>query len=157
MEASELLLEYLKEQYTQARQHENRQTAASTFLTAASAAILGLAMGQGVLQQENWWAGLAVALLGAANLAINKAHFMGNRFHTTLAGTTRRTLESLCEWNQAKTPSELRQEALEKMNLSGPDISIGKIVSNRLNIIPMVMIAIGVGVALLAWCYGNPA
>jgi hypothetical protein len=40
MDQTALLLEYLKEQYTQARQHETRETNATTFLTALAGALL---------------------------------------------------------------------------------------------------------------------
>ncbi|MBB3695853.1 hypothetical protein [Sphingomonas sp. BK580] len=52
MDASQLLLEYLKEQYAQARQHETRQAAATTFLTAAGGAVLGVAVKDGHLLRE---------------------------------------------------------------------------------------------------------
>lgn len=97
MDTSQLLLEYLKEQYTQARQHETRPTATTTFLTAAGGAVLGLAVKDGHSLREQWWLGLVVACLGMANIAILRAHQLGNRFHTDLAGKVRRRLEKMCE------------------------------------------------------------
>ena len=112
MEASQLLLEYLKEQYTQARQHETRQTAATTLLTAAGAAILSLSSNNGHFLQDRWWVGIIVALLGAANIGILTAHHLGNRFHTKLAGKVRHRLEEMCEWHGGATATDLRAEAL---------------------------------------------
>lgn len=156
MDASELMLEYLKEQYTQARQHETRQTATTTFLTAASAAILGIALKEGVLLKENWWVGGVVAVIGIANYMINKAHFIGNRFHTCLAGKVRRALEEMCvDWNGAATTSQLRREALIETGFTGPEVSIGGIVSKRLNAIPVLVGILGLVVALLARIVGT--
>jgi len=94
VEKTALLLEYLKEQYAQARQHETRQTNATTFLTAAAGVILGLMFKDGIPRPDTWWIGLVVFLIGLANLWINNAHFEGNRFHTSVAGATRRALET---------------------------------------------------------------
>lgn len=155
MDTSQLLLEYLKEQYTQARQHETRQTAATTFLTAAAGAVLGFAVRDGHLLREQWWLGLVVASLGLANIAILRAHQLGNRFHTNLAGKVRRRLEEMCEWDGRKTASELRIEALEDMGLRGPKVTIGGKVHERLRLIPTLMVTVGLAVAALTWFLGS--
>jgi hypothetical protein len=93
MEKTALLLEYLKEQYTQARQHETRQTNATTFLTAAAGAILGFVFKDGVVNAKSLWMGIVILGVGVANYQINSVHFKGNRFHTDLAGETRKELE----------------------------------------------------------------
>lgn len=155
MEKSQLLLEYLKEQYTQARQHETRQTAATTFLTTASGAILGLSMSGGKIMHDQWWLGLVVAGLGFANLLILSAHHIGNRFHTSLAGKVRRRLEEICDGDSGLTTADLRQQALEDMKLSGPDVSIGAIVYKRLRLIPWLIVVAGLLVAILAICLGS--
>lgn len=156
MEASHLLLEYLKEQYTQARQHETRQTAATTFLTAAAAAVLGLAIDGGTLVYQNWWAGVVVSLIGAANLALLRAHQLGNRYHTTLAGKVRREIENnFIEWREAKSPTALRKEALDKHDLRGPDVSIGACVYGRLKLIPILVRCLGAAVAIGALFIGR--
>jgi hypothetical protein len=92
MDQTTLLLEYLKEQYAQARQHETRQTNATTFLTAAAGVVLGLALKDGAIHSTSWFAGVIMMLIGVANWLINKAHFEGNRYHTAVAGRTRRNL-----------------------------------------------------------------
>jgi peptidoglycan/LPS O-acetylase OafA/YrhL len=155
MEASSLLLEYLKEQYTQARQHETRQTAATTFLTAAAGAILGLAIKDGHLLKTQWWLGAVVACLGLANYGILAAHQLGNRFHTRLAGKVRRRLEDMCDWGGGKNATELRIEALREMELNGPDVTIGGQVYNRLRLIPILVVCVGVIVAILAGALGT--
>ena len=150
MEPAPLLIEYLKEQYTQARQHETRQTAATTFLTSASAAVLALAVKDGQLIHGQWWLGVTVMCLGLANIGILSAHQIGNRFHTKLAGKVRHRLEELCDWNGGHTPTDLRKEALQEMNLYGPDVSIAGIVYDRLRWIPAVMIAAGLLITIVA-------
>ncbi|HEX8573567.1 MAG TPA: hypothetical protein VF759_12545 [Allosphingosinicella sp.] len=156
MEASHLLLEYLNEQYTQARQHETRQTAATTFLTAAAAAVLGLAIDGGTLVYQNWWAGVVVGLIGAANLALLSAHQLGNRYHTTLAGKVRREIEDkFIQWGDAKSPTTLRSEALEKHGLRGAGVSIGAHVYARLKLIPILVMCLGAVVAAGALSIGN--
>ena len=128
MEKTALLLEYLKEQYAQARQHETRQTNATTFLTAAAGVILGLMFKDGIPRPDTWWIGLVVFLIGLANLWINNAHFEGNRFHTSVAGATRRALETaITGWaiDGSDKPTTIRSKILEEHGLRGPDISIG--------------------------------
>lgn len=154
MDASVLLLEYLKEQYTQARQHEMRQTATTTFLTAASGAIVGLAIKDAHLLREQWWLGVVVVCLGLANIAILEAHQIGNRFHTKLAGKVRHRLEGMCDWEAGTTTTDLRGEALREMGLSGPDVSIGGLVYGRLRMIPILMVFLGILVAILARILG---
>ncbi|HMI20570.1 MAG TPA: hypothetical protein VK533_13615 [Sphingomonas sp.] len=155
MEASQFLLEYIKEQYTQARQHETRQTAATTFLTAASGAILGLALKDGHLLRGQWWCGLVIIGLGLANVAILAAHQLGNRFHTKLAGKVRHRLESMCQWDGGKTATDLRIEALCEMGLTGPDVSIGGLVYERLRLIPFLMIGLGILLSIVALIFGS--
>ena len=150
MESSQLLLEYLKEQYTQARQHETRQSTATSFLTGAAAVILGFALKDGALISSDWWIGILVILIGAANWWINRAHHRGNRFHTKLAGKTRRALETGCPKWSGEKPTELRQEALKESGLSGPDVSIGQIVYCALQFIPIGVMATGVAVVILS-------
>lgn len=86
MDFTTLLVEYLKEQYTQARQHETRQTTSTAFLTAASGVLLGLSLKDGAIKPDGWWIGALIILVGLANWWINEAHQIGNRFHTKLAG-----------------------------------------------------------------------
>lgn len=144
MDQTALLLEYLKEQYTQARQHETRQTNATTFLTAAAAVLLSVMLRDGLTHPETWWIGLAVALVGLANWLINKAHYKGNRFHTTAAGKTRRALEeAIGAWTVSK-PSEIRSEALLELGLRGPGISVGEKVHAALQRVPIGVIVVGV-------------
>ena len=149
MESSELLLEYLKEQYAQARQHETRQTAATSFLTGVAAVILGFTFKDGALKPSNWWIGVLIVAVGAASLWINKAHYDGNRFHTKLAGKTRRALENVCTNWIEKKPTQLRQEALKESGLDGPDVSIGKKTYCALQIIPVSVVLTGLAVIIL--------
>jgi ABC-type transport system involved in cytochrome bd biosynthesis fused ATPase/permease subunit len=157
MDAAQLLTEYLKEQYAQARQHENRQTAATTFLTAAAAAILSLAVKDGEIHQRQWWLGIVVALIGFANVRILSAHHLGNRFHTRLAGKVRRRLERMCDWDGEPTATDLRIEALEEMGLRGPDVTIGGRVHGRLRSIPVLLVVLGVSIAIGAAYFGKPS
>lgn len=150
MDSSVLLLEYLKEQYTQARQHETRQTAATSLLTGAAAVILGFAFKDGSLIQSDWWIGIPVLLVGAANFWINQAHHKGNRFHTKLAGKTRHALEAICENWEGKKPTELRKEVLLELGLNGPDVSIGKTIYCALQIVPIATMIMGIFLVILA-------
>ena len=158
MEKTELLLEYLKEQYAQARQHETRQTNATTFLTAAAAVVLGFVVKDGELRPEVWWLGIIVALIGAANLWINEAHFEGNRLHTAIAGETRRALENaIGDWTEfgpahapeSDRPTHLRKKALADKGLRGPNVSVGGKVHAALRIVPIGVILIGIAIAVL--------
>jgi hypothetical protein len=152
MDKTELQLEYLKEQYAQARQHETLRTNVTTFLTAAAGVVLGLTIKEGNLSPKFWWTGLIIALIGLANLWINNAHFRGNRLHTAIAGRTRRAIESgIVGWTK-DTPTELRIEALEKEGLRGPNISVGGIVHTAIQLIPTGVFLIGIILAaVLGW------
>lgn len=153
MEKTALLLEYLKEQYAQARQHETRQTNATTFLTAAAGVILGLMFKDGIPRPDTWWIGLVVFLIGLANLWINNAHFEGNRFHTSVAGATRRALETaITGWaiDGSDKPTTIRSKILEEHGLRGPDISIGYKVHRALRFVPIGIMAVGIVVVVAA-------
>jgi hypothetical protein len=150
LEHTELLVEYLREQYTQARQHETRQTTATSFLTSAAAVLLGFALKDGELKFSDWWIGLIIILIGFASWWVNHAHFKGNRFHVKLAGKTRHAIEdSIKKWPVNK-PTELRQSALDELNLSGPDVSIGKVVYNAVQLIPIGVMAVGLAIIIFA-------
>jgi hypothetical protein len=153
MEKTQLQLEYLKEQYAQARQHETLRTNATAFLTAAAGVFFGLIVKDGKLTPQFWWAGLIVALIGVANLWINKAHFRGNRLHTAIAGKTRRAIEDGIEgWTTKDKPTQLRSEALEEHGLKGSDISVGGIVHAAVQLIPIGVVLLGLGLAaVLGW------
>lgn len=94
MEKTTLLLEYLKEQYTQSRQYETRQTASIAFMTAAAGAIAGLALKDGALRQDAWWVGLILFVLGLTSFTIAREHHRGIRFHAAMAHETRKALEA---------------------------------------------------------------
>jgi hypothetical protein len=143
MEKTQLLLEYLKEQYSQARQHETLRTNVTTFLTAAAGVVLGILFKEGKPVPELWWGGLIVASLGAANLIINKAHFLGNRFHTSMAGKTRRAIEAtIQDWSNDK-PSLIRAETLRDYGLKGEDVSLGKSIQSAIQIVPFGVMLLG--------------
>jgi len=144
MESPELLLEYLKEQYAQARQHETRQTNTTAFISAGAGALIGFAGKDGVLIQTAWWVGAALIYLGIVNFWINQAHQIGNRFHTKLAGLTRHALEDASTGWTVSKPTELRAKTLTEMGLRGPRISIGTIVYTRLCFVPLALIGIGI-------------
>ncbi len=150
MDQTTLLLEYLKEQYTQARQHENREANTTTFLTALAGALLGLGFKDGAIHPENWWIGALLILVGSANLWINSVHFKGNRYHTAVAGETRRSLEkAIADWNVPK-PTEIRKKILADHGLKGSESSIGKSVHTALKWVPLGVIALGILVILTA-------
>jgi hypothetical protein len=157
MDQTEFLLEYLKEQYAQARQHETRQTNATTFLTAAAAAILALAFKDGTPRKEMWWVGIVVVLIGAANLAINQAHYRGNRYHTTVAGKTRKALEkAITAWTVDK-PTKIRTDALaEFQSKKKPDPSIGETVHRALTFVPVGIALVGAAVVVFLLSWGRP-
>jgi hypothetical protein len=135
MEKTQLQLEYLKEQYAQARQHETLRTNVTTFLTAAVGVLLGFIFKEGKLNPDLWWAGVVVALIGVANFLINRAHYKGNRLHTAIAGKTRHALEKAIQGWADDTPTQLRKEALEEHGLKGPGISVGGIVQRAIQIV----------------------
>jgi hypothetical protein len=150
MEQQHLLIEYLKEQYSQARQHETRQTTATSFLTGVAAVVLGFMLQDGAIKPSDLWVGILILLIGFANYWINRAHFLGNRFHTKLAGKTRRAIEtSVADWI-GKTPSQLREETLNEWNFAGPDRSVGKTVYNAMQLVPIGVVLIGIAVSILA-------
>jgi hypothetical protein len=150
MDQTALLLEYLKEQYTQARQHETRETNATTFLTALAGAVLALAFKEGAFRAESWWIGALLILIGSANWWINRAHFKGNRYHTAVAGETRRSLEkAIPKWTALK-PTEIRRKILADHGFRGPESSIGQNVHDALSWIPRGVIALGVVLVIIA-------
>jgi hypothetical protein len=149
MDKTQLQLEYLKEQYTQARQHETLRTTVTTFLTAGAGVVLGLIVKEGRLAPQLWWGGLIVALIGLANFWINQAHFKGNRLHTAIAGKTRRAIEKAISGWSNDTPTQLRKEALEEHKLKGPDISVGEIVQDAIQKIPIGIMVLGVVLAII--------
>jgi hypothetical protein len=150
MDQTALLLEYLKEQYAQARQHETRETNATTFLTALAGALLGLGFNEGAFRSGNGWIGALLILIGGANWWINRAHFKGNRYHTAVAGETRRSLEkAIPEWTVSK-PTDIRKKILADHGLKGPESSIGQNVHEALSWVPRGVIALGVLVILIA-------
>jgi hypothetical protein len=148
MEKTQLQLEYLKEQYTQARQHETLRTNVTTFLTAAAAVILGLIFKEGSSQQL-WWGGLLVAAIGAANWWINRAHFLGNRFHTTLAGKARRAIEEDIKGWSNDRPSDLRREVVKEYHLDGPGVSLGGKIQEAIQLVPAGIVFLGLLMAVL--------
>jgi hypothetical protein len=153
LEKTTLLLEYLKEQYAQARQHETRQTASITFLTAAAGVILGFAFKDDISHAQTIFTGATVFLIGLASLMISEAHYKGNRFHTALAGQTRRALEAAVDgWSVASSdrPTDLRASILEKQGLRGPNIALGQIVNKRLRLVPIGIMVVGALMALSA-------
>ena len=146
----EFLVEYLREQYVQARQHATRQSTATSFLTAAAAVVLGLAVKNGEIGSGSLWAGISIVLVGIANFWINRAHFLGNRFHTTLAGEVRKAIESSMGVWKGDTPSQLREKAKRKRGISGPDSSVGQIVYNAIQWVPIGVVLIGIAVSVIA-------
>jgi hypothetical protein len=149
MDQADLLMEYLKEQYTQARQHETLRTNATTFLTAAAGITIGFLFKEGQFQPDLWWIGGLIALIGVANFLINRAHFFGNRFHTSLAGKTRHALEErLGPWT-GNAPTDLRQVVLEQYDMAGPGKSVGGRVNKAIMCVPIGVICVGLLIVLL--------
>jgi hypothetical protein len=149
MEKTQLQLEYLKEQYAQARQHETLRTNVTTFLTATAGVILGLIFKEGRLISELWWGGIVVALVGAANFWINRSHFKGNRLHTAIAGKTRRAIEDTIQGWTGDKPTQIRKEALKDEGFSGPNVSVGGTIQSAIQIIPIGIMILGC--ALAGW------
>ena len=90
-----------------------------------------------------------VALIGLANFLINRAHFKGNRLHTAIAGKTRRAMEAAITGWSNDTPTQLRKEALEEHGLRGPDISVGGIIQDAIQKIPIGIMVLGVVLAMV--------
>jgi hypothetical protein len=155
VDQSTLLLEYLKEQYTQARQHETLRTNATTFLTAAAGAILGFKFSQGHFVSENWWVGALVMLVGGANFLINRAHFAGNRFHTKIAGNTRREIENAINWS-GRRPTELRADAIKDLGFKADD-SVGARVHAAIQNVPLGVMIVGAAILVASLLLGTRA
>ena len=152
MDQNTLLLEYLKEHYTQARQHETRQTSSTTFLTATSAVIISLAFKDGHTCNTFWQLGLLLFFIGGINWWIIRAHFIGNRFHTSVAGETRRALEkSIQSWTVDNT-SIIRERVIAIFNLKGPKAGIGKSIYEALRLVPIFFMLLGVVFVVLGIC-----
>jgi hypothetical protein len=152
MEKTQLQLEYLKEQYAQARQHETLRTNVTTFLTATAGVFFGLMFKNGNLISDFWWGGLIVALIGAANFWINRAHFEGNRLHTAIAGKTRRAIEKAIPGWTNDEPTLLRKEALKEKGYDGPNVSVGGLIQSTIQMIPIGIMLLGIIVAaVLKW------
>jgi hypothetical protein len=149
MDQTALLLEYLKEQYTQARQYETREANATTFLTALAGALLGLAFKEGAIRPESCWIGALIILIGLANWWINKAHIKGTLYHNALAGETRKSLENATEWTVSK-PSEMRKKILADHKVGGPESSIRENVHAALSWVPWGVITLGLLVVLIS-------
>lgn len=91
-----------------------------------------------------------IILIGLANLWINRVHFKGNRYHTAVAGETRRSLEkAIPEWTVSK-PTDIRKKILADHALRGPESSIGENVHEALSWVPLGVIALGALVVLIA-------
>ena len=147
MEQHTLLLEYLKEQYAQARQHETLRTNCTTFLTASSGLILGFNSKNGDLS-GNMYFGLLIFLNGLANYQINKSHFFGNRFHTTVAKYVRTQLEIIPTWEVLK-PIECRRQAIEELGFKNLGIkNVGDHVQKYIQRVPCGVMAIGLVLVL---------
>jgi hypothetical protein len=149
MDQTTLLLEYLKEQYTQARQYETREANATTFLTALAGALLGLAFKEGAIRPESWWIGALIIVIGFANLWINGVHFKGTLYHNALAGETRKSLEGAVQWTVSK-PTEMRQKILADHKVGRPESSIRENVHKALSLVPLGVIILGFLVVLIA-------
>jgi hypothetical protein len=151
MDQTAFLLEYLKEQYTQARQYETRETNATTFLTALAGALLGLGFKEGAIRPGSWEIGALLILIGLANLWINRAHFRGNHYHTAVAGETRRSLEkAIPEWTAGSKPTEIRNRILADHKVRAPESGFREDVHEALSWVPRGVIALGVLVVLMA-------
>lgn len=150
MDQTALLLEYLKEQYTQARQYETRETNATTFLTALAGALLGLGFKDGAIRPESWWIGALLILIGSANCWINCVHFKGTLYHNALAGETRKSLEGAVRTWTVSKPTEMRKKILADHKVGGPESSIREKVHEALSWVPRGVIALGVLVVLIA-------
>jgi hypothetical protein len=152
MEPIDFLIEYLKDQYVHARHHETLQSNTTAFLTAAAGVILGLGFKDGVLKPEGGWLGFVIMFIGAANLWINSAHQLGNRYRTALAGYPPRGRGFRRKWPEGmKNASCLRNKALKDFKLKKSGAFIGKKTYRRLQLVPAGVMAIGVLLVVLAW------
>lgn len=146
MDQTTLLLEYLKEHYTQSRQHETRQTNATTFLTSAAGVIVGFSLKDG--NAPSLFIGALIFAMGLANIWINYTHYRGNRFHTSVAGEARRTLEEAISPWTADKPSVIRARILAKHGLAGPGKSIGGRTTTALQLVPILVCVAGIGIVV---------
>jgi hypothetical protein len=156
MDKANLLLEYLKEQYAQARQHETRQTASVTFLTAAAGVVAAFGFKDGAPRESAGVVGLIVAVIGLLGMVVSYVHYVGNRFHTRLSGRVRRALEDElakgAPWDKDQKPSELRNEVIGgHWWLKEKDRSVGMLTTAALTSIPFATAMLGLFLAYIYW------
>jgi|ERR1700733_11807647 len=145
MNQATFLLEYLKEHYTQARQHETLRTNSTTLLTAAAGVVIGIAFKDGKVQPQMWWAGIVLILIGLACRRIQEAHFNGNRFHTQCAGLTRLELVGIIPNWVGQTPDQIRNAAMTTCGIEG---SVGRTIQAQFRLVPMGIIGLGTIITL---------
>jgi len=149
MDQTTLLLDFLKEQYTQRRQHELSQTNATTFLTGAAGVVLGFALKEGLSGINAFAAGLVVFLIGAVNWRINRAHSLGSRFRDATAGKTLQALENAIQGWTVETPTEIRKAVLAEKSMKG----FSRMIHSIATPIPIATMLLGILVALASTFY----
>lgn len=162
MEKATLLLDYLKEQYAQARQHETRQTASVTFLTAAAGVVAAFGFKDGAPRQSAAVVGLIVAGIGLLGLLISWVHYAGNRFHTSVSGCVRvaleRELAKDAPWDSNQKPSDLRKVVIDNTWwLKNSTRSVGSLTTGVLILVPVLTLVLGVAMAVRYWPSPPPA
>jgi hypothetical protein len=93
MDQETLLLEYLKHHWSERSFHLDGELKVTAFLIGAAGVVLGLAFKEGVGSLNAFASGIVVFIIGLANLRINQAYFIGNRYRNSVAGRTRHALE----------------------------------------------------------------
>ena len=143
MDQQTLLLEYLKHQWSERSFHQDGAIKVTAFLTAAAGAVLSLAFKEGANSHSAFASGIVLFLIGLANLKINQAYLIGNRYRNAVSGKTRRALEKAIQRWTVETPTEIRKSILLAEGLN-PDVSIGIKIHGALMGIPIATMIIGV-------------
>jgi hypothetical protein len=150
MDQETLLLEYLKHQWSERSFHQDGAIKVTAFLTAAAGVVLGLAFKEGASSSNALASGVVLFLIGLANLKINQAYLIGNRYRNSVSGKSRRALEKAIQKWTVETPTEIRKTILLAEGLN-PDVSIGMKIHDALMGIPIATMIIGV---ILAAVFG---
>jgi hypothetical protein len=149
MDQETLLLEYLKHQWSERSFHQDGAIKVTAFLTATAGVVLSVALKENASSSNALATGIMLFLVGLANLRINQAYLIGNRYRNSVSGKTRRTLEKAIQKWTVETPTEIRKAILLAQGLN-PDVSIGIKIHGALMGIPIATMIIGVILAAVS-------
>lgn len=155
MDHLELLRAYLEEHYTQARQHETRQTTELSILTSAVGVVLGFAIHDGQFEKlPAYLFGGIVVIIGIVAILLVDAHQKGIRFHNKVAGLARKELERLVTKPEQGAPflstGAMRKGGFKEIGY-GPHSHISAILHNRIRLIPLIIILAGAALIIAGY------